>query len=351
MPPRFVAAGVSDKNRDGKRTARERLIQEREAQKARDRRRRTLIVAGAVVGVLGLAAVVGILAANSGSDGDGDDSASAVVAPRGAGDRSGPMIPVGATDAPSTLTVWEDFRCPACAQFENAFRDTIHELEEAGQIKVEYHLATLIDGNMGGSGSLKSANAAACAQGAGKFVPYHDVLYQNQPPEPDDAFSKDSRLIELAGKVDGLVTEPFRQCVADGTHNGWVRKSNEAFQKGNFSGTPTVQLNGESVFPKKGDEQISPENLKKWVAEANKGKKTGTARATPSAPTGSPAPGAPGSSVPASPSVPQGAVPPAAGSSVPPVSVPPASMPQASVPPATVPQGSVPQGYVPPGTP
>ncbi|GGW93249.1 membrane protein [Streptomyces chryseus] len=331
-PPRFVAAGVSDKNRDGKRTARERLIQEREAQKARDRRRRTLIVAGAVVGVLGLAAVVGILAANSGSDGSGDDSASAVVAPRGAGDRNGPMIPVGTTDAPSTLTVWEDFRCPACAQFENAFRDTIHELEAAGQIKVEYHLATLIDGNMGGSGSLKSANAAACAQDAGKFVPYHDVLYQNQPPEPDDAFSRDSRLIELAGKVDGLVTEPFKQCVADGTHEGWVRKSNDAFQKGNFSGTPTVQLNGESVFPKKGEEQISPENLKKWVAEANKGKKAGTATATPSASAASSAPAAP-------------------QAPAPPASVPPASMPQASVPPATVPQGSVPQGYVPPGTP
>ncbi|MGW7054048.1 thioredoxin domain-containing protein [Streptomyces sp. NPDC054887] len=329
---------MSDKNRDGKRTARERLIQEREAQKARDRRRRTLIVAGAVVGVLGLAAVVGILAANSGSD--GDDGASAVVTPKGTDDKGDPLIPVGATDAPSTLTVWEDFRCPACAQFENAFRDTIHELEKAGQIKVQYHLATLIDGNMGGSGSLKAANAAACAQDVGKFVPYHDVLYQNQPPEPDDAFSKDSRLIELAGKVDGLVTEPFKQCVADGTHNGWVQKSNEAFQKGNFRGTPTVQLNGESIFPKKGNEQISPDNLKKWVAEANKGKKAGTATATPSESATSPAPAPPGSAAPgaAAPgSVSGGSVP---GGAAPGGSASGGSVPGAAVPPA----GALPQG-------
>ncbi|MBT2399873.1 thioredoxin domain-containing protein [Streptomyces sp. ISL-100] len=330
---------MSDKNRDGKRTARERLIEEREAQKARDRRRRTLIVAAAVVGVLGLAAVAGILAANMGSDGDGDDSANAVVTPKGTDSKGDPMIPVGAKDAPSTLTVWEDFRCPACAQFENAFRETIHELERAGQIKVEYHLATLIDGNMGGSGSLKAANAAACAQDVGKFAPYHDVLYQNQPPETDDAFSKDSRLIELAGKVDGLVTESFKQCVADGTHNGWVRKSNEAFQKGDFRGTPTVQLNGESIFPQKGNEQISPDNLKKWVAEANKGKKAGTATATPpaSASATSPAPAPPASSAPQA-SVPPGAAPQASvppASSVPQVSVPPASEPQASVPPVT----------------
>ncbi|MGR8011135.1 DsbA family protein [Streptomyces hypolithicus] len=276
---------MSDKNREGKRTARERLIEEREAQKTRDKRRRTLIVAAAVVGVLGLAAVVGIVAANSGSDSGSDgDSASPVVPPKGTNAKGDPMIPVGAKDAPSTLTIWEDFRCPACAQFENGFRDTIHELEAAGQIKTEYHLATLIDGNMSGSGSLRAANAAACAQDVGKFTPYHDVLFQNQPPEPDDAFRKNSYLIELAEKVDGLVTEPFKQCVNDGTHNSWVQKSNEAFQKGDFSGTPTVQLNGESVFPQKGSEQISPENLKKWVAEANKGKDPGTVTAPPAAP-------------------------------------------------------------------
>lgn len=79
----------------------------------------------------------------------------------------------------------------------------------------------------------------------------------------------------------------------DGEHDSWVKKSDTAFREGGFQGTPTVLLNGESVFPSKGDEQISPENLKKWVAAANKGKKPGTA--TPSAP-------ADGSSAPADPS-------------------------------------------------
>lgn len=191
-------------------------------------------------------------------------------------------IPVGASDAPSTLTVWEDFRCPVCAQFENLFRDTITELEAAGKIKVEYHLATIIDGNMGGSGSLRAANAAACAQDAGKFVPYHNVLYQNQPPEPDDAFGKNSRLIELAGKVEGLDTPAFRSCVEEGKHDSWVVKSNDAFQTGGFRGTPTVLLNGESIFPDKAGEQITVPNFKKWIDEANKGKKPGTERSTPS---------------------------------------------------------------------
>ncbi|SCE12555.1 Protein-disulfide isomerase [Streptomyces sp. DvalAA-43] len=281
MPPRFVAAGVSEKNEQGKRAARDRLVQQRERQRASERRRRTLIVSSAVVGVLALAAVVGVIAANSGGK-DKSGAAGPAVAPSGATGKDSLAIRVGADNAPSTLTIWEDFRCPVCAQFENAFRDTVHQLENTGQIKVEYHLATIIDGNLGGSGSLRAANAAACAQDAGKFPAYHDVLYRNQPQETDDAFGDNAKLIELSAKVPGLDTSGFRSCVEDGKHDSWVKKSNTAFQNGGFQGTPTALLNGESIFPKKGDEPITAANLKKWVAEANKGKKPGTVTPAPS---------------------------------------------------------------------
>ncbi|MFJ9677442.1 DsbA family protein [Streptomyces sp. NPDC101194] len=271
---------MSEKNEQGKRAARDRLVQQREREKAHERRRRGLIVGGAVVGVLALAAVVGVIAANTG--GKKSSTAGPVVAPSGATGKDSLAIQVGSDSAPSTLTIWEDFRCPVCAQFENAFRDTARELESSGQVKVEYHLATLIDGNLGGSGSLRAANAAACAQSAGKFTAYHDVLYRNQPPETEDAFGDNAKLIELSGKVPGLDTPAFRSCVNDGKHDSWVQKSNTAFQKGGFQGTPAALLNGESIFPKKGDEPITTANLKKWVAEANKGKKPGAVTPAPS---------------------------------------------------------------------
>ncbi|MFD7531006.1 DsbA family protein [Streptomyces sp. NPDC059849] len=272
---------MSEKNEQGKRAARDRLVQQRERQRASERRRRTLIVSSAVVGVLALAAVVGVIAANSGGK-SGKSEAGPLVAPSGATGKDSLAIQVGADGAPSTLTIWEDFRCPVCAQFENAFRDTIHQLENSGQIKVEYHLATIIDGNLGGSGSLRAANAAACAQDAGKFPAYHDVLYRNQPQESVDTFGDNDKLIELAGKVPGLDTPGFRSCVNDGKHDSWVQKSNTAFQNGGFQGTPTALLNGESIFPKKGNEPITEANLKKWVAEANKGKKPGMVTPAPS---------------------------------------------------------------------
>ncbi|MFD9006048.1 DsbA family protein [Streptomyces sp. NPDC059582] len=258
---------MSENNREGKRTARERLAVEREKQKASEKRRRTLIVGASVLCVLGLAAVIGVVAANAGKD-TGSDDAGPVVAPSGAQGKDSLAIPVGKESAKSTLTVWEDFRCPACKAFEAAYRPTVHELTDAGQLKVEYHLATLIDGNLRGSGSRNAANAAACAQDAGKFPAYHDVLYENQPEETDDAFAGNARLIELAGKVDGLDTPEFRRCVEDGTHNSWVEKSNQAFQAGDFGGTPTVLLNGKNIYQ---DQTMTPQKLKQMVQEAAKG--------------------------------------------------------------------------------
>ncbi|WP_328556072.1 MULTISPECIES: DsbA family protein [unclassified Streptomyces] len=258
---------MSEKNRDGKRSARERLAVERDKQKAAEKRRRALIVGASVVCVLGLAAVIGVVAANAGKDKKSDTSGP-VVSPSGATGKDSLAIPVGKDGAKSTLTVWEDFRCPACQAFEAAYRPTIHELVDSGQLKVEYHLVTLIDGNTRGSGSLRAANAAACAQDAGKFRDYHDVLYENQPEETDDAFADNNKLIELAGKVGGLDTPAFRACVNKGTHDSWVHKSHAAFQSNGFSGTPTVLLGGKIISS---DQSMTPAKLKQMVEAANKG--------------------------------------------------------------------------------
>ena len=273
--PGSLCRGVSEKNREGKRTARERLQEQREKEKAREKRKRALIVGGSIVAVLAIAAVIGVVAANSGGSG----GTSAAASPAGATGTDKLVIPSGATDAPSTLTVYEDFRCPACGQFEKNYRDTIHGLQDSGQLKVEYHLVRIIDGNLGGTGSLNAGNAAACAQDQNKFREFHDVLYENQPSETDDKFAKKSYLLELAGKVPGLKTAAFTACVNDATYDAWIKASNTAFGKSGFNSTPTVLLNGKNIYADTNN-PLTPDKLKQLVATANKGKPAGTA--TPS---------------------------------------------------------------------
>ncbi|WP_189304745.1 DsbA family protein [Streptomyces albospinus] len=260
-------------NHDKTSSARERLQAQRAKEKSRTRRIRQAIVAGSVVAVLAVAGGIAVWVSSGGGSGSVADNE--IVLPKQASDGDKPAIPVGAAKARSTLVVWEDFRCPACQQFETGFRPVIHELEDSGQLRTEYHLATLIDGNAGGKGSLTAANAALCAQDAAKFRDFHDVLYSHQPPEQQDRFSDKKYLIQLAGKVQGLVTPRFTKCVNDGTYNGFVKKSHAAFTEAGFRGTPTVLLNGKDLADEKNG-QVTPAHLKQMVQEANKGKQPGT---------------------------------------------------------------------------
>ena len=136
---------------------------------------------------------------------------------------------------PSTLTVCEDFRCPACGQFENAFRSTIHELEETGKLKVEYHLATIIDGNMGGTGSLQAPRTRRRARRTPGSSPRTTTCStSNQPARDGRRLRQEQHADRARRKVDGLDTPALPQLREDGKHNGWVEKSNAAFKKAGF---------------------------------------------------------------------------------------------------------------------
>ncbi|MEO3763644.1 thioredoxin domain-containing protein [Streptomyces sp. B8F3] len=256
---------MSENNPQGKRTARERMQAERERQNAKDKHRRMLVVLAAVVGVLAVVTVVGVLI---GQNTGGDETDKPVVFPKGAVGKDRLALPAGKAAAPADLTVYEDFRCPACGQFEHTFSKTINDLEDAGKLRTEYRLVKLIDGNFGGTGSLNAANAAACAQDAGEFVPYHDVLFRNQPPENDDAFADKGHLKDLAGKVDGLSSKRFDSCVDDGRFDGWVDASDDAFGKSGHNSTPTVLLDGENIFGQGAN--LTPESFKQLVEDAGK---------------------------------------------------------------------------------
>ncbi|SHL82370.1 DsbA family protein [Actinacidiphila paucisporea] len=270
---------MSQRNSDGKRSAREALQEQRAREASRAKVRRTVVVASGLVAVLAIAAVIGVVASNRHSD-TAARAGTAAAAPTGATGTDSLVIPVGAPEAPSTLTIYEDFRCPACDAFEKQFTPTIHSLEDSGQIRTEYHLVTLIDGNLGGTGSLNAANAAACAQDAGKFRAYHDVLYANQPDEQDDKFGHTSTLLDLADQVPGLKTTTFTDCVHQGTHDSWVKQSNAAFGNSGFDATPTILLNGKSIYGQ--NSALTPDSLKQMVATANKGKQPAKVTATPS---------------------------------------------------------------------
>ena len=76
--------------------------------------------------------------------------------PPGRSGKDGLAIPVGEDERPVDAHGVGGLPLPGLQGLrERLTAPTIHELTDAGQLKVEYHLATIIDGNMGGSGSLQ----------------------------------------------------------------------------------------------------------------------------------------------------------------------------------------------------
>ena len=236
---------------DRRASAREKAEAARRAQASAERRKRQFIILGAVVALLAVAVVIGVVVSNNKATTDAALGTGPFVAPSGAVGADSLAIPYGANqNAKVTLVIYEDFRCPFCKEAESMFEPIYKAYAADGRIKVEYHLVNLIDRNLGGTGSIRSGNAGACAQGAGKFPEFHDVLYANQPDENDDAFGSNATLIDLAKKVPGLVTAPFESCVNGDTHGSWVVRNFDALNtllKGSPA-TPYYGIDG-TQFP------------------------------------------------------------------------------------------------------
>ncbi|QMU73713.1 thioredoxin domain-containing protein [Streptacidiphilus sp. P02-A3a] len=278
---------MSQKNGEGKRSARTRMQEERAAEEAKAKRLRKLGISGAVLAVLVVAVVVGILVMNSKST-----SYNASQAPAGTIGANNLVVPVGATNAPSTLTIYEDPRCPACGDFEKSFHTTVNQLLGAGKVQIHYHVVSFIDRHDQGSGSKNAANALGCAQNAGLFHPYHDVLYANQPDETVDVWSDRSVLITLAKQVKGLDTPTFESCVNNNGFGAWVTAVETDFDKSGYNSTPTILLNGTVAYPSYKGTSLTPQSLVTLVDTANKGKPLGTLSAADASALATPRPGA-----------------------------------------------------------
>ncbi|WP_416875498.1 DsbA family protein [Kitasatospora sp. SC0581] len=253
---------------DKKASATDRMRVARAQAERSDRIRRRVVVGGASAAVLAL--VAGVAFAVGGSSGSGSNAANGpLVVPANASGTNGTVITYGKADAPHTLDVYEDFRCPFCEQLETTTGKVIQQLADDGTYKVDYHLATFLDNNLGGKGSRTALAAAGAAlnEGVDKFKAFHDVLYANQPDERSDAFGDVNHILDLAGQVPGLKTDAFVKAVQDGTYAPWAAKVNEEFNKSDVTGTPTVKLDGKKLDVLNNGKAVSPEQFTAMVKQ------------------------------------------------------------------------------------
>ncbi|MET8689772.1 thioredoxin domain-containing protein [Streptomyces sp. NPDC004732] len=156
----------------------------------------------------------------------------------------GGVITVGDPKAKHTVKVYEDPRCPFCKKFEDGGAQALVKPVADGKVKVEYTIASFLDSNLGGSGSVNAANALRASVEAGKFPQFHAAVFANQAEdESDDAYTP-AFLLKIADKVEGLRGGAFDKAVTNGTYKKWVGQAMESFSADGIKGTPTVFIDG-----------------------------------------------------------------------------------------------------------
>ncbi|MFI9775765.1 DsbA family protein [Streptomyces sp. NPDC051956] len=156
----------------------------------------------------------------------------------------GTTVVVGSSKADTVVRLYEDLRCPVCRDFEeDGGAGALRNMTLHGEVRTEYTLASFLDDRLGGKGSKKAANALRAALEQGKFVEYHDLLFQEQPEEAVDGYT-DAFLLRMASRVKGLRGAEFDAAVKGMKYRSFVTASEKAFEADKASGTPAFAVNG-----------------------------------------------------------------------------------------------------------
>lgn len=220
--------------------------------KAADRKRNLWVQIGltALVIAIGAGLVLYIVSNGKAAKHSGDIEAVRVVA-------ADVVTKDGTTEPKAVLAVYEDFQCPHCAAFEQAFGPTINKMIDTGAVAVDYHMVSILNSSVNDQYSTRAANAGYCVADADTsatkdaFRRFHTALFMQQPAEGAPA-PGDKALIETARQAGVVGSVP--DCVNSGRNNEMVEGLAAAAK---ITATPTVRINGEEYKYSKPEDLVA----------------------------------------------------------------------------------------------
>ncbi|HEX2284258.1 MAG TPA: thioredoxin domain-containing protein [Mycobacterium sp.] len=159
----------------------------------------------------------------------------------------------GTSEPKAVLSLYEDFLCPACRNFEQQFGPTVSKLIDSGAVAADYYMVSILD-RQGDGYSTRASNAAYCVadQSTDAFRRFHAALYAQQPPEGVGPFPDNARLTEVARQAGAAGDVP--ECINGGRYDEMAKGLAAAT---NVNSTPTIRINGEDYDPSTPDALIA----------------------------------------------------------------------------------------------
>lgn len=241
------------KNTPERREARKQRAAEALRQKQAEERRRRLVAIGSVV-VAVLVIVGGLTWWQSSRDttGQAADTVPTIAAGTGSdaipAELDGYGIVIGQSDAPTTVTVYEDLQCPACANLEAQLGEPLAAAVDAGDVRLDYRMISFLDRystNEYSSRALNAALAVLDTAGIEAFRAFHDDLYANQPEEGGPGF-EDDELIDRAVAA-GATESEVRPQIEDKVYEQWIENATDQMSRDGYNSTPTILIDGEDA--------------------------------------------------------------------------------------------------------
>jgi len=150
---------------------------------------------------------------------------------------------LGASDAPVTIHLYEDFQCPACAAWgRTVFQDLARNELATGTARIEFHDMAFL-----GPESKDAARAGYAAAQQDRFWDMWSTIYVNQGRrENDGAFGRD-RLIAMADGL-GLDAARFAADLDSDAAAAAVAASTDDARAHGVDSTPTLLIGGRKLI-------------------------------------------------------------------------------------------------------
>lgn len=149
-------------------------------------------------------------------------------------------VAMGPEDAPVTIIEFEDYRCPACRQFNSMQGRLLRQNYATGDDAILRWVA--YDFPIFGQASYPPAVAARCAEDQGRFWQMHDLLYARTEAWYNES-NPNGTFVDLAEDV-GLDTDQFRECLRERPHLQDIAASRKYGESLGVGATPTLYMNG-----------------------------------------------------------------------------------------------------------
>ena len=175
------------------------------------------------------------------------------------------------------LVVWEEYRCPACADREQAYGPAVKQLVDEGKITAEIRTAHFFDTKDGTDNSTRAAMAAASADAVGKFREFHAATFQQLLQQGEGYTDQQLRVdIPALAGIEGEDLATFQKLYDERAFADFVDKANDEFRKSGIGGTPAYLVGDTQLeFYNQEKKEIliepTPEDMLRAIREASEG--------------------------------------------------------------------------------